>query len=134
MGDTPLPATPDASPEGASDAARSLEDAERRALVGALAADVGHELAGALTLFRLTVDRLEAGAALDAEELSVLREELEHLSRLRARLRELARRPPEPRVVPVKLLLDAALGRLEHPRRAALELAVPEQATLRCDP
>lgn len=68
-----------------------MERARSRALLGALAAELGHEVQGPLNLFRSTVERVEQGAALDGEDVASLREELERLARLSARLRQLAR-------------------------------------------
>jgi signal transduction histidine kinase len=74
-------------------AANALSDARaaRRAAVGALAAELGHDLQGPLNLFRSVTDRLERGQALDGEDVALLREELERLGRLTGRLRELSR-------------------------------------------
>jgi len=56
-----------------------------------LAAELGHDLQGPVNLFRLAKERLARGEALDEEDLSSLDEELERLSRLTKRLRELSR-------------------------------------------
>lgn len=67
-------------------------DSERsRAVLGAWAAELAHELQGPLNLFRSMTERVELGHALDAEDASLLREELERLSRMNARLRQVAR-------------------------------------------
>jgi signal transduction histidine kinase len=62
-----------------------------------------------LNLFRLMTDRLERGQTLDAEDAALLREELERMSRLSARLRDLAR---------------VQLSRGEHTPRQLAELAL----------
>jgi signal transduction histidine kinase len=98
------PARP-ASPEPLR-SARAL----RRAALGALAAEVGHELQGPLNLFRMTQERLGRGDALDAEDLSLLEEELERLSRLSARLRALARSSLELRLASPLEIVQAALA------------------------
>lgn len=82
----------------------------RRAALGALAAELGHELQGPMNLFRLARERLARGAALEEEDLSLLDEELGRLGRLTSRLRTLAHgtlvlRPTAPRP-----LVDAALA------------------------
>lgn len=70
-----------------------MADSSRRAALGTLAAELGHELQGPLNLFRLATDRAARGEPLDAEDVSLLREELDRLSRLSARLRALATTP-----------------------------------------
>jgi signal transduction histidine kinase len=70
-----------------------MADPSRRAALGTLAAELGHELQGPLNLFRLATDRAARGEPLDAEDVELLREELERLSRLSARLRALATTP-----------------------------------------
>jgi signal transduction histidine kinase len=74
-------------------AINALSDARmaRRAAVGALAAELGHDLQGPLNLFRSITERLERGHALDSEDVALLREELERLGRFTGRLRELSR-------------------------------------------
>jgi signal transduction histidine kinase len=71
--------------------ARAVARLARRAALGALAAELGHDLQGPLNLFRSTTERLERGEPLDAEDASLLREELERLSGINARLRALSR-------------------------------------------
>lgn len=82
----------------------------RRAALGALAAEVGHELQGPLNLFRLTRERLARGDRLDAEDLSLLEEELGRLSRLSARLRSLAHGALELRAASPREIVETALA------------------------
>lgn len=105
---------------------------ERRAAAAALAAELGHELQGPLNVFRLSRDRLLRGATLDAEDLSLLGEELERLSRMSARLRELARTPSRKLASTPRALVALALA--QRPLSAALEVEVTDQLTLACDP
>jgi len=65
--------------------------AARRAAAGALAAELGHELQAPLNLFRLLAERLAKGQAPDAEDISLLLDELGRLGKINARLRELSR-------------------------------------------
>lgn len=81
----------------------------RRTALGTLAAELGHELQGPLNLFRSAKERLERGTALDTEDLALLSEELERLSGLTARLRELARRAPLKTEISARELVEAAL-------------------------
>jgi signal transduction histidine kinase len=90
-------------------------DGYRRAALAALAAELGHELQGPLNLFRLTQERLARGAQLDAEDLSLLGEELDRLSRLCGRLRELARSPLSLRSTSPRALLETALASTRRP-------------------
>ncbi len=59
--------------------------------MGALAAEVGHELQGPVNLLLSVALRAERKEPLDDEDAASLREELARLRRLSARLRELAR-------------------------------------------
>lgn len=92
----------------------------RRAAAGALAAELGHDLQGPLNLFRMMTERVERGLMLDAEDAALLREELERLSRLSTRLRELARQPLQRAVHTPRQLVELALA-----LSPALSLAVP---------
>lgn len=83
--------------------------ARSRALLGALAAELGHDLQGPLNLFRLALDRVERGHPLDHEDLEGLREELERLARLNGRLRGLARERREKSQASLDELLELAL-------------------------
>jgi signal transduction histidine kinase len=106
--------------------------AERRLAAGALAAELGHDLQGPLNLFRLNTERLTRGETLDAEDLSLLGEELERLSRLNARLRELARVSGQKVACTPRQLVDLALaGRQATPE---LELETNDDVSLVCDP
>lgn len=100
----------------------AAERLARRAALGALAAELGHDLQGPINLFRSTTERLERGEPLDAEDASLLREELERLSRLNARLRALStvalKREPH---APEQLLAQALSAGLAPPP-PALEL------------
>jgi signal transduction histidine kinase len=114
--------------------------AARRAAIGALAAELGHELQGPVNLFRLASERLGRGEALDEEDVSLLGEELDRLSSLSARLRELARTPLRkvectPRQV-LEVALSARLGSplASRPSPLELDLEAAEGLTLSCDP
>lgn len=117
-----------------ADQALSLR-AERRATAGVLAAELGHDLQGPFNLFRLATDRLERGDVLDQEDISLLREELERLSLLNARLRLLAQTPLQKVARTPQQVLDVTLdGRA---RRAELEVdlgAAARTETVVCDP
>ena len=117
---------------------RSLEPVsslERRAAVGALAAELGHDLQSALNLFRLSLDRLTRGQALDQEDLSLLGEELERLGQLNGRLRGLARASASLQKVPCRprQVIDLAL---EGASFEGLTVEASEQVaiTFACDP
>jgi signal transduction histidine kinase len=103
--------------------------AERRLAVGALAAELGHELQGPFNLFRLNADRLARGEALDEEDFSLLAEELERLARLNRRLRELARVPGDQSACTPRMLVALA----QVGSSAELEIDVPDDVSLRCD-
>lgn len=96
MADHPPPPPSAASPSAPSPFASASSGlpsppTERRAAAGALAAELAHDLQGPLNLFRLSTERLARGEALDAEDVSLLQEELSRLGQLNARLRDLAR-------------------------------------------
>jgi len=95
----------------------------RRAALGALAAEVGHELQGPVNLFRLTRERLGHGAVLDEDDLSALDEELARMSRLSARLRALSKSSFSPSLLAPRELVEAALGSAPPPLDGA-ELAL----------
>lgn len=113
-----------------------MADSSRRAALGALAAELGHELQGPLNLFRLTTDRAARGEPLDDEDISLLREELERLNRLSTRLRALATTSLVRQVCTPGAVIDAALEGLDLERRSQLEVVVPneEAARLNGDP
>jgi signal transduction histidine kinase len=99
-----------ADPEQPAANISSDERVARRAVAGALAAELGHDLQGPLNLFRLMTDRLERGQALDAEDAALLREELGRLSGLSARLRELGRVPLSRGLHTPRQLVELALA------------------------
>jgi signal transduction histidine kinase len=105
----------------------------RRALVGSLAAELGHDLQGPLNLFRLMTDRLERGQPLDAEDAALLREELDRLSRLSARLRELARLPLSRDAHSPRRLVEQALALAPALSGVELELAGSEAVLVNGD-
>jgi len=104
--------------------------AERRLAVGALAAELGHDLQGPLNLFRLNTERLARGETLDEEDIGLLGEELERMSVLGKRLRELARVSGQKVGCTPRQLVDRALGGTA----LELETEVPEGVTIVCDP
>jgi signal transduction histidine kinase len=106
--------------------------AERRAVAGALAAELGHDLQGPLNLFRLTTERLARGEALDQEDVSLLQEELGRLSQLNARLRELARTPIQRGAVSARDLIAMAMTGRQLPYE--LEVDATDAVSVRCDP
>jgi len=120
------------SSETASASLGLASQAERRLLVGALAAEVGHDLQGALNLFRLNVERLTRGEALDAEDLGLLGEELGRLSVIGGRLRELATVPRSKVACTPRQLVDLALG--SRPPALGIEIEMPDAVTLLCNP
>src|SRR3954465_5321411 len=95
---------------------------ERRAVAAVLAAELGHDLQGPFNLFRLATDRLERGEVLDEEDVSLLREELERLSQLNARLRLLAQTPLQRVACTPQQLLDLTLD--GWGRRGDLEVEI----------
>lgn len=107
----------------------------RRTALGALAAELGHDLQGPLNLFRMMTERLEQGETLDAEDASLLREELERLRSLSARLRELSRWSPRKGEHGALDLARAALGMLPalSPGSLELELGAAEGVNVVCD-
>lgn len=104
--------------------------AERRLAVGALAAELGHDLQGPLNLFRLSAERLARGETLDEEDISLLGEELARMSVLGGRLRELARVSGQKVACTPQQLVNLALGDTAH----GLETDAPADVTLVCDP
>jgi signal transduction histidine kinase len=107
----------------------------RRAAVAALAAELGHDLHGPTNLFRLAADRMERGERLDAEDLSLVREELARLSALSARLRQLAQQPLVKQPWAPQVLVQQALGARARALDPALELELPapDRCTIHCD-
>ena len=101
--------------------------------MAALAAELGHDLQGPLNLLRLSFDRLRRGEALDAEDLSLLGEELERLGQLNARLRGLARASASLQRVACspRKLVELALGQAPT---AGLTVEATDEVTLACDP
>lgn len=118
--------------DSTSDRPSTSAHAERRAVAGALAAELGHDLQGPLNLFRLSTERLARGETLDQEDVSLLQEELGRLSQLNARLRELARTPLR-RVgcSPHELVALALAGRQPSPE---LDVDATDAVSIRCDP
>jgi signal transduction histidine kinase len=112
-----------------------MADSSRRAALAALAAELGHELQGPLNLFRLTTDRAARGEPLDAEDVALLREELERLSRVSGRLRALAATPLARRRCTFGEVVAAALDGTDLARDSQLELeASTEPLAADCDP
>lgn len=107
---------------------------ERRAAAGALAAELGHELQGPFNLFRLATDRLERGEALDEEDVSLLREELERLSRLNARLRQLAQTSLHRVACTPRQLVERVLSERGRGAELELELELADGPAFLCDP
>jgi signal transduction histidine kinase len=107
----------------------------RRAVLGTLAAELGHDLQGPVNLFRLMTERARAGESFDAEDLQLLEEELARLSRIGARLRALAHRPLVKARCCVRAIVEAAVGRIDSSRSVGLELDLPDAGTsmLQCD-
>lgn len=102
----------------------------------ALAAELGHELHGGLSFFRLMAEQLSQGKTLDAEEASALSEELQRFSSLAARLRELAKRSPERAEHTPRAIIDAACARVTTqagPLPLELRLEGDEGVRLSCD-
>jgi signal transduction histidine kinase len=111
-----------------------LQRTERRAVFGALAAELGHDLQGLLNLLRLARARLGAGEAFDVDELEALGEEIERLAEMSARLRTLAQGGGAREHVNARRLVESALeGRAEHLLEGELVLELPPEAELHCD-
>ena len=106
--------------------------AERRAVAGALAAELGHDLQGPLNLFRLCTDRLARGDHLDQEDVSLLQEELARLSQLNGRLRALARTSLAKVACSPREVVTLALGGRQTV--AKLEIDASDDVSVRCDP
>lgn len=104
---------------------------ERRTIAGALAAELGHDLQGPLNLFRLNIERLARGEALDEEDVSLLREELARLSLLNGRLRELAKASLLKVACSPRELVALALA--AHPTPPELEIDVADAVSFQCD-
>jgi len=124
--------TPPLSPSSAP-ASRAL----RRAALGALAAELGHDLQGPVNLFRLAKERLARGETLDDEDVSSLDEELERLSRLSSRLRELARSTLQTVTCSPRELVECALRSAPlavDAARLELELESSPALGIFCDP
>jgi signal transduction histidine kinase len=106
--------------------------AERRLAVGALAAELGHDLQGPLNLFRLNVERLTRGETLDEEDLSLLAEELERMRLIGGRLRELARVSGQKVPCTPRQLVELALAGMAS--APPLEIEATHSVTIVCDP
>ena len=106
---------------------------ERRAVAGALAAELGHDLQGPLNLFRLNTERLARGEALDSEDVSLQEEELRRLSQLSARLRELARASLHRVACSPRELVELALASPQPLPELELELEPGDGVSLLCD-
>lgn len=108
----------------------SLQRSERRAVFGALAAELGHDLQGPLNLLRMARGRLSGGQALDQEELAALGEEIERLAELSVRLRALARTTGQREPTSARALVEEALAARDC---TAFVLDVPSEAELHGD-
>jgi signal transduction histidine kinase len=117
--------------EPAPFATPAARQAERRAVVGTLAAELAHEIQGPLNLFRSTIELLERGQPLDQEDVALLREELERLTKLGARLRELGRRPAKKEPCSPRELVERAL--IAGGFSGQVELEVQSDEPLECD-
>ncbi|HEX2873336.1 MAG TPA: hypothetical protein VHP33_18890 [Polyangiaceae bacterium] len=111
----------------------ALASSDRRAVVAALAAELGHDLQGPLNLLRLSLERLTRGDALDQEDLSLLGEELERLGQLNTRLRGLARASASLQRVACSPRRLVALALSDGPI-AGLEVDATDQVEFACDP
>jgi signal transduction histidine kinase len=108
---------------------------ERLALIETVAAEIAHEVRYPINFFRSVFRRDPKNAQLDPEEIDIGCEEVDRLERLVAGLRRMVGHRIERRTVAVSdlaarvemLLRDALVGR-------SLELDVPPDAALRCDP
>jgi signal transduction histidine kinase len=108
----------------------------RAAATRALAAELGHEIQGGLSFFRLMAERLSQGQQLDAEELTALSEELARFSQLGGQLREFARTPLARAEHTPRAVLDAACNlvtSLPAPLPLELTLEVEPDVRLNCD-
>jgi signal transduction histidine kinase len=111
-----------------------LQRTERRAVFGALAAELGHDLQGLLNLLRMARARLTAGHALDAEELEAVGEEIERLADMSARLRTLVQGGEARGQVSARRLVESALeARAGRFIEQELVLELPAEAELYCD-
>lgn len=102
----------------------------RRAVLAALAAELGHDLQGPANLFRLMSERAKAGESFDDEDLSLLSEELERLSQIGSRLRALAQTPVRRARCSA---LEVAQAALQHRVGLELELHDAAASTVHCD-
>jgi signal transduction histidine kinase len=108
---------------------------ERVALIDTVAAEIAHEVRYPINFFRSVFRRDRGGAKLDDEEVDIGCEEVDRLERLVAGLRRVVSHRIERRTVPVRdlaarvemLLRDSLAGH-------QLEVDVPADAVLRCDP
>jgi signal transduction histidine kinase len=107
---------------------------ERAVFVGALAATLGHELQAPLNLFRLLVEQLERGAVPDAEDVGLLREELEHLIALNRRLRTLANPPRADGVLSLREWVERAAAGVQIESATGLEIGALPELRLAGDP
>lgn len=123
------------SPAAANMAAKNpFQRTERRAVFGAFAAELGHDLQGLLNLLRVASARLAAGKALDADELEAVGEEIERLAGMSARLRALAQGGGTLEQVSARRLVESALeGRATRLPERELVLELPAGAELHCN-
>lgn len=100
----------------------------------ALAAELGHEIHGGLSFFRLMAEQLGEGKPLDAEEASAFAEELQRLGQLATRLRELAKSPLERAEHTPRALVEAARARAAADSLPLeLQLEGDESVRVSCD-
>jgi signal transduction histidine kinase len=122
--------------DSTSPAARAAQ-VLRRAALGAFAAELGHELQGPMNLFRLTKERLARGDVLDNDDVALLGEELERLSRLCGRLRQLAHSGlQKTKCSPLEIVEAALCASALDSDSASLELELDADPALciLCDP
>lgn len=72
-----------------ADSTRPVVDAECKVERWALANEIAHDLSGPLCFFRVLLDHLARGGALEADDLAAGREEIQRMERLVQRLRSL---------------------------------------------
>jgi signal transduction histidine kinase len=112
-------------------------DEKLRAL-GAVGAELAHEIMGPLGFFRFLLDRAGGGQGVDAQDIETGRAEVERLDRMLGNLRRFHTPPQQLQLVPLAGTAQRAL-RLLGPERFSDEgvrarVAIAPAVTVRCDP
>ena len=120
------------------DQVRKIQDRERLATVGQVAASIGHELRNPLAVMRTSVQLLERRVAEDeraGKHLAKIGAQISLSNAIISDLLELARdRPPVRQGIDAVEIVGEAIGAVPRPAAIALELRAPPRVDLHADP